>query len=230
MVTHFPTGSTASAPTDLAWTKPRMRGWLHALWFDLSLIAGTLLIVSLVNSDQHATTTAAAVAYAIAVSALFGTSALYHRGTWTPRGHALLQRLDHAMIFVLIVASATPVVVVTMSGPLRMALLVSLWSVALVALVTHLVWMDAPEVLVGGTYIVIGCLGGAALPAVLLEGGVAPFVLILTGGALYILGAVLYHRRAFDRWPTVFGFHEAFHVFVCAAAAVQYVAIALVVL
>jgi len=41
--------------------------------------------------------------YAAAVSLLFGTSALYHRVTWTRRMHQVMKRLDHSMIFVLIV-------------------------------------------------------------------------------------------------------------------------------
>jgi hemolysin III len=56
--------------------------------------------------------------------------------------------------------------------------------------------------------------------------GIAPAVLILAGGLLYIAGALSYHRRWPDPYPSVFGYHEVFHACVCAAAARQYIVIA----
>ncbi len=105
-----------------------------------------------------------------------------------------------------------------------------LWSVTAVALATHLVWMTAPEWLVGSTFIALGCVGVGALPAVWSQAGIAAFVLLLAGGVLYIVGAALYHVRRPDPWPTVFGFHEVFHSFVCAAATAQYLAITIFIL
>jgi hemolysin III len=55
---------------------------------------------------------------------------------------------------------------------------------------------------------------------------VAPAVLMLTGGVLYTVGALSYHRRRPNPRPSVFGYHEVFHAFVCAAATCQFVAIA----
>jgi hemolysin III len=51
--------------------------------------------------------------------------------------------------------------------------------------------------------------------------------LMLSGGLLYTVGALSYHRRRPDPYPAVFGYHEVFHACVCAAAACQYTAIAL---
>lgn len=205
---------------DIAW-KPVLRGWLHLVWFEAALVLGTVLVMTVPASER-----AVAAICAASFAGLFGTSALYHRGTWGVRVHRMLQRADHAMIFVLIAGTATPVFWVTVPHPFGTALLAVLWSVTGAALITHLCWMNAPEWLVGSTFIVLGCVGVAALPAVWVHAGVAPFLLFLTGGALYILGAVLYHLRRPDPWPTVFGFHEVFHAFVCAAAALQYLAIA----
>jgi hemolysin III len=92
------------------------------------------------------------------------------------------------------------------------------------------VWMSAPEALVGATFIGLGCVGIAALPYVWVHAGIAAFVLMLTGGLLYITGAVLYHRRWPDPVPAVFGFHEVFHAFVSAAATAHYVAIAILII
>ncbi len=78
--------------------KPLLRGWLHLALFHASLVTGTLVPIAARGSLR----TAAVAIYVATVSALFGTSALHHRGRWTARQAGLLQRLDHSMIFLLI--------------------------------------------------------------------------------------------------------------------------------
>ena len=61
------------------YAKPVLRGWLHLLFFGVSLVLGPLLL-----ARAHGAAQVMAVAvYSASVSALFGISALYHRGTWT---------------------------------------------------------------------------------------------------------------------------------------------------
>jgi hemolysin III len=210
------------ARRDLIYRKPVWRGWMHLVCFEVSLVVGTVVII---GAHGALRTTAAAI-YAATVSGLFGASALYHRGSWSPPVMRALQRLDHAMIFFLIAGTATPVFLVVVPRPAGLPVLGVMWTATAVAMLTHVVWMSAPEVLVGGTYIALGCLAGLALPYVWQRAGVAAFTLMLAGGVLYIAGAVLYYRRWPDPSPSVFGFHEVFHAFVSAAAAAQYVAIA----
>jgi len=217
---------TYDSRRDLVHPKPIWRGWLHLLCFQASLVVGTLLIA---RAGGPVRISAASI-YAGSVSALFGASALYHRGHWSAAHRRALERLDHAMIFVLIGGSTVPLILVCVSGELRVVMLIAMAGLTVTAMVTHLFWMAAPEALVGSTFVTLGCLGGAALPFVWTHAGIAAFSLILVGGVLYILGAVQFHRRWPDPCPTVFGFHEVFHVFVSAAAILQYVAIGLLVL
>jgi hemolysin III len=205
------------------YTKPALRGWLHLLWFGASLAGGALLLAR----AHGATRIASAAVYAASVSALFGASALYHRGNWTDVWRRRLQRLDHVMIFFLIAGTATPAFVLAAHGTLGRACLIVLWALTLTAAAIHLAWMGAPELLVGGTFIGLGWVAGLALPEVWIHAGVAPAALMLAGGLLYMVGAFSYHRRRPDPYPSVFGYHEVFHVYVCAAATCQYVAIAL---
>jgi hemolysin III len=195
---------------------------MHLLWFEVSLVIGTVLLLR-VSADHRAVT----AVYVAAVSGLFGTSASYHRGNWSPRTRSMFERLDHAMIFVLIAGSATPLFVVAVPGWGGRVMLAGLLAVTATLLVAHLLWMTAPELLVGSAYVGLGGLGAAALPGVWMHAGTWPFVLILLGGGCYIAGAVLYHRRWPDPRPAVFGYHEVFHCFVCAGATAQFVAIAI---
>ena len=84
-----------------------------------------------------------------------------------------------------------------------------------------------PELVAGGTFVGLGWAAGLALPGVWLHSGAVAGALMLAGGLLYTAGALSYHWRWPNPSPAVFGYHEVFHVFVCAAAACQYTAVAL---
>ena len=204
------------------YARPVLRGWLHVAWFGASVVAGPLLL-----AGAHGTMRIAAGAiYATSVSALFGVSALYHRGNWSAAGRRRMQRLDHMMIFFLIVGTATPVLLLASPGAFGLACLIVVWALAVTAAAARLRWMSAPELLVGAIFVGLGWAAGLALPDVWIHAGAAPGALLLAGGLLYTAGAVCYRRRRPDPCPSVFGYHEVFHAFVCIAAACQYAAIA----
>jgi len=203
--------------------KPLLRGWLHLISFEVSLVLGTLALTS-VHGEVRIT---AMAVFAASVSAMFGVSALYHRGNWAAAWHRRLQRLDHAMIFLLIAGTATPAFLIAAHGTARTAGLVTIWALTLTAAAIHMAWMNAPELLVGGTFVALGWVAGLSLPEVWLHSGATAGALMLAGGLLYTAGALSYHRRWPNPCPAVFGYHEVFHVYVCAAAACQYTAIAL---
>jgi hemolysin III len=223
-----PAGALYDARRGVYYTKPVLRGWLHLLWFQASLVLGTLLLVRAVRAHGPAQITAAAI-YAASVSALFGISALYHRGNWSDGWRRRLQRLDHAMIFFLIAGTATPAFLLAMRGDVGLVCLIAIWTLTLTAAGIHMTWMNGPERLIGGMFLALGWLAGLALPEVWIHAGPAPGALMLAGGLLYTAGAISYHRRRPDPVPSVFGYHEVFHAYVCAAATCQYIAIALLV-
>ncbi len=207
------------------YTKPLLRGWLHLLWFVASLVLGSLLL-----ARAHGAARITAIAtYVASMSALFGTSALYHRGNWTPVWRRRLQRLDHIMILFLIAGTATPAFLLATHSVFGLVCLIAVWALGVTATVIRMTWMNAPELMVGATYIGLGWVAGLALPGVWIHAGVAAGVLMLAGGVLYTAGALAYHRRRPNPYPSVFGYHEVFHAYVCAAATCQYVAIALLV-
>ena len=216
-------GALYDARRSVHYIKPVLRGWLHVLWFGASLIACPPLV-----ARAHGVSPSTALAiYALSVIGLFGVSALYHRGRWTPAWSRRLQRLDHMMIFLLIAGTATPVFLIAVHGAFGLTCLIVMWVLTLAAAAIHLAWMHAPELLVGATFVGLGSLAALALPAVWVHAGVRPGMLILVGGLLYIAGALSYHRRRPDPSPAVFGYHEVFHACVCAAASCQFLAIAL---
>ncbi len=203
--------------------KPLLRGWLHLVSFEASLVLGTLALVYVHGGVR----TVALAVFAASVSAMFGASALYHRGNWAAAWHRRLQRLDHAMIFLLIAGTATPAFLIATHGAARIAGLVAIWTLTLAAAAVRMVRMNVPEIVAGGIFVGLGWVAGLALPGVWLHSGPVAGALMLAGGLFYTAGALSYHWRWPNPNPAVFGYHEVFHVWVSAAVACQYTAIAL---
>jgi hemolysin III len=203
--------------------KPRLRGVSHQWAFFISLGAGAALVLA---ADTARTALAMSV-YAFSLSAMLGTSALYHRVTWTPERRRWMRRLDHTMIFVFIAGSYTPFAMLVMHGTLADVVLIVVWATALAGMILNLVWISAPYWFTSVVYLSTGWVAIVTLPQLWEEIGPLGVGLIASGGALYTAGAVIYARRRPDPRPQVFGYHEIFHVLVIAAAAVQYAAVAI---
>jgi len=206
--------------------KPRLRGVFHEYAFFVSVACGIALVIA--ASDGRARV--AATIYAFAVSALLGTSALYHRVTWRPQVRRWMRRLDHSMIFVLIAGTYTPVALLALKGALAQTILIVVWAGALGGVIFKLAWIDAPKWLFALVYIALGWVSAAIfgeLPAAIGWLGVAG---LAAGGLLYTIGAVVYASERPNPFPKVFGYHEVFHVLVIVAAALHYAVIAFAVL
>ncbi|KQX62560.1 hemolysin III family protein [Streptomyces sp. Root1310] len=203
--------------------KPKLRGWLHAAMVPASLSAGIVLICL---AGTPAATLACAV-YAVTAWLLFGTSAVYHLGTWGPLGEAVLRRLDHANIFLIIAGTCTPLAVLLVPSDQRALLLWIVWAGALAGIAFRVLWVSAPRWLYTPCYLALGWAPVSYLPDFLHAGGAAVLTLVVTGGLLYSAGAVVYAVRRPDPSPRWFGYHEVFHSLTVAAFAAHYTAISL---
>jgi hemolysin III len=202
--------------------KPRMRGVLHQYAFFVSVVLGAVLVIVAPGGRARL----AAAIYAFAVSGLLGTSALYHRVTWSKRARAWMRRLDHSMIFVLIAGTYTPFALLVLSGALAQAILIVVWAGALGGIVLNLVWITAPRWLIAAVYVALGWVAVAAMPALADKLGAGGVALLVGGGLLYTAGAVIYATKRPDPSPQVFGYHEIFHALVVAAAAAHFAVVA----
>ncbi len=192
--------------------KPRLRGWLHAGTFPLSVVAGATLTALAPPGRARV----AVAIFAVTASLLFGVSALYHRLTWGPRAQAVLKRLDHANIFLIIAGTYTPFSVLLLpDGPAR-TLLWIVWSGALAGVAFRVLWVGAPRWLYVPVYVALGWVAVAYLPY-FESAGAAVLALVVTGGVLYTLGGLVYGLKRPNPSPRWFGFHEVFHALTVAA-------------
>jgi len=201
--------------------KPRLRGVLHEAAFAISLSTGTALIIL---AEGARAITAAAV-YAASVALLFGTSAAYHRGSWSPRARGVMERLDHSMIFVLIAGTYTPFSLLLLEGATRWVVFGLVWGGALLGILARNLLPLRSRWLFTGLYMALGWVAIGVLPALLREGGPVVLVTLLLGGVAYTVGAVVYARQKPDPSPHWFGYHEVFHAFTLLAFVLHYVAV-----
>jgi hemolysin III len=202
--------------------RPLLRGVFHQVGFAVSLVVGTLLIVGADGARRHV----AAAVFAGAVAACFGASALYHRITWTPRLRPWMRRVDHAGVCLLIAGTYTPVCLLVLRGDWRLIVLATVWTFAAAAAIFKFVWVGAPKWLAVAFGLTLGWVGVVALPQLATRLDPAAVALLGVGGLVYTAGALVYARRRPNPAPTVFGYHELFHVLTLIAVSCQYVAIA----
>jgi hemolysin III len=206
--------------------QPRLRGWLHAVTFPLALAAGIVLICLAPTGGDAA----ACTVFAVSSWLLFGVSGIYHTGHWGPRWKSILRRFDHTNIFLIIAGTYTPISVVLLPHREAVLLLSLVWTGAIVGICVRMFWLAAPRWVYVPCYIALGWAAIFFMPQLERSGGAAVVALIVTGGLLYSVGAVVYALKKPDFSPRWFGFHELFHAFTVVAFCCHYIAVALAVL
>ncbi len=201
--------------------KPTLRGWQHAAMFPIATVAGVVLVAT-------APTTASRISSAVFISTavlLFGVSALLHRGTWSPKLEALLRRMDHANIYLIIAGTYTPFAVLALPEDQGKLLLAIVWTGALVGVVFRLFWTGTPRWLSTALYVVVGWVVIFFISDLVEEAGAGVVVLIAVGGILYTLGAIVYATKRPNPSQRRYGFHEVFHSLTIAAFTAHYIAV-----
>jgi hemolysin III len=213
----------ALTPGDGA-AKPKLRGRLHQFAFAASVPAGLALVLA----ARALPARLAAAVYALSLAGLYGTSAAFHLGHWSAAARRRMDQADHAMIYVLIAGSYTPFALLALDRAWGLTVLGVVWTVAVggiaVVILRHRIR------LVGITlYLTLGWLGVVTLPSLAGRLGIAKLALLLVGGVLYTVGAVVLDRQRPDPSPAVFGYHEVWHAFTVAAGVCHYILIWLLV-
>ncbi len=199
------TADTAPGP------KPLMRGWSHA-----AAAAGSVLLTAVLcwASRDDRPRMLAMLVFGLSMVEMYTVSAIYHMGRWRDSQLRVLRSLDHSNIFLLIAGTYTPLTAVMLTGWVRTSLLASIWLLALLGVGLSIFVKRLPRAIRATLYVVMGWISVLALPAFLQVLPLAAIGLLVLGGALYTVGAVIYTRRRPNPFPRVFGFHEVFHLLV----------------
>ena len=203
--------------------KPKLRGWLHAAIAPLAFFSFLVLLVL----AESVRVRAGAAVFMFSAVLLFGVSAVYHTGRWGVRAKAVWKRFDHANIFILIAGSYTPFALLLLS-PTHAAIMLSVvWGGALLGVFFRIFWLGAPRWLYVPLYLVLGWAALIYGDEFFAKAPTDVMVLIIVGGGLYTVGALVYGFKWPDPSPRWFGFHEVFHALTIAAFVVHYIGISL---
>jgi hemolysin III len=182
-------------------------------------------IVLLVLASSGLEKLISTLVYGLSLVGLFSASAAYHLVNAGPKVTAVLRKLDHSAIYLLIAGTYTPFCVNAFSGFYRWGLLAIVWAIAIAGIVVKLFYMGAPRWLSAGIYVLMGWL--CLMAAGEMTTALTPFALgwLIAGGVIYTLGAVVYATKIFNFVPGKFGFHEVWHIFVLLGALAHFVAV-----
>jgi len=198
--------------------KPKLRGVSHQIAFFVALAAAGVLVLT----APSARAAGACAIYGATLAALFGISALYHRPHWAPPQRQIMRRLDHSAIFLLIAGTYTPVFLLmdTTAGHRPLWIV---WIGAALGIFKSMLWPHAPKVLTAALCLL---LGWAVIGDVVRLGplmGATTVTLLVAGGVIYSLGAIVYARKKPDPVPHIFGYHEVFHALVIVASICNFI-------
>lgn len=211
-----PGGPDVPAPV-----KPILRGWIHRVAAVAAIPAGAAVVAS----SSGAQARVAAVIYAVSLVALFTASSTYHRFRGADRWRSVLRRLDHSSIYVLIAGSYTPLCVVALPSSYGVPLLVLLWTAALAGVAMKLVRFERSTRIGFALYLAMGWTAVLAMPGLIDGVSSTTLALLVIGGVIYTVGAIVLATRTPDLFPRTFGYHELWHAMVVVAASLHYVAV-----
>ena len=213
----------SSDRTSLDALKPHLRGWIHAGMAPLVVAASIVLVVLAPTTTGRV----AGTVFGLSAILLFGTSAVYHRGRWSPRVAGVLRRMDHTNIFLIIAGTYTPLSALLLDESTARTLLIIVWAGALAGLLARVFWLGAPRWLYVPIYVALGWVAVWFLPEFSERGGPAVLWLVIAGGVAYTLGAVVYGLKRPNPSPRWFGFHEVFHSLTVVGYTCHYIAVSI---
>ncbi len=196
--------------------RPRWRGRIHAVALAVTLPAGIILTLVTPSGLPRA----AVIVYVASLLALFSTSASYHLFTRTQRAQRTMRQLDHAMVYVLIAGTYTPVCLLALPRNIGIAFLIGIWCAAFLGIALKITWRA--HKVSGAMYLIIGWAALIILPWAYHRAGFTSLLLFALGGIVFTVGAILFYLQRPQLRPLVFGYHEVWHLFTVVAVALQF--------
>jgi len=190
----------------------------HFIGF-LAALPCTAALIYIAKREATMTHVISMAIFGAALILLYAASSIYHAFNTGEKVTAILRRVDHMMIFVLIAGTYTPVCLLPLRGPWGWTILVLIWAIAIAGIALKALWMDAPRWLSSAIYVIMGWLVIVAFVPLVNSVPTGGIALMVSGGVTYTLGAVIYALKRPRFNFKFFGFHELFHLFVMAGSA-----------
>ncbi len=209
------------------WHPPPKGAWLREPVNGLTHLAGAILAAFgwgalVMENAGSALRVVSFSVYGASLVMLLGASAAYHLA-WSREGASeRLQKMDHLAIAVLVAGTYTPLCLVALPPAWGWSMFGVIWALAALAAVVTVRYFEAPRWVNSTIYVVMGWTALVAAHVIYESLSGAGLVLLVAGGVIYSLGAVIYALQWPDPWPEHFGHHAIWHLFVLAAAGCHY--------
>ena len=181
--------------------------------------------IPLIIKSSNSTEIIATIVYSTGIFMMFGFSALYHRVDWRPKVLKIMRRLDHSAIFVMIAGTFTPICLLVLPENIGLQLLLIIWIVAGIGILQVFLFTNTPRIIRASIYLVAGYVAIPYLSVMASLMGFTNFILTITGGTIYSVGAIGYGLKFPNFSPKYFGYHEFFHILVSIAAILHFIVI-----
>ncbi|WP_350342717.1 hemolysin III family protein [Proteinivorax tanatarense] len=168
--------------------------------------------------------------YGLSLILLYGASSAYHWVNSTDKVERVLKKVDHLAIFVLIAGTYTPVLIYGLEGAWRISMVSTIWVLALAGMIVKFFFINVPRWVSSVIYVSMGWFAVVPFYHLVQVYVTEAIILMILGGILYSIGALVYARKWFDFIPNKFGFHENFHLWVMAGSIVHFLMIVLFIL
>jgi hemolysin III len=207
LVGHYPNG----------WERAADR-WIHIVALVLAGVGAAWLTWRAVTLHRPGLVAAAAL-YGVALICMLAFSTIYNLSR-VSAARPFLRRLDEAGIFLMIAGSYTPFTTQRLHGAWALGMTTLVWALALAGIVGKLAMPRIPDKAWTALYIGFGWVAVLAAEPLSHALSLAILALLVAGGLIYTVGAVLFHiqRLPFRR--------AVWHGFVCAGAGLHFTAIA----
>ncbi len=159
--------------------------------------------------------------YGACIILMFLSSTLYHSFT-IEKVKNVLRVFDHSSIFLFIAGTYTPIVLLTLKGPLRIGMLIGVWAIALSGVGFKIFTFgkfDKYKALSLIIYIGMGWIAIIPIKAIINATSINFFYWIIAGGLLYTVGTIFYGVKKIPYN------HAIWHLFVLAASVTHFLGI-----
>ncbi|OPY59631.1 MAG: hemolysin-III related [Pelotomaculum sp. PtaU1.Bin035] len=194
--------------------------WTHFITF-IGAIVGLVFLVIVTRNNVSKLITM--TVYGISIILLYGASSLYHWVKTTPQKNLIFKKLDHVAIYLLIAGSYTPVFFYGLTGTWKWTMIIAVWVLAITGILLKMWFILAPRYISASFYVTLGWIALVPILQLLNNLPIGAIVLMIAGGVVYTMGAVIYATKCFDFFPNRFGFHEIFHLFIIAGSIIHFI-------
>ena len=193
----------------------------HIVGGALGIAATTLCIIFAALHDNVYGIISSAI-YGFSMILLYTMSSIYH-GLRPNKAKRVFQVLDHCSIFLLIAGTYTPYCLVTLreyNTALGWTLFGIVWGMAVVGIILNSIDIKKYKIFSMICYLIMGwciLIKAPLLPKLL---GLPGFILLLSGGVAYTIGAIFYGFGKKKKY-----IHSVFHMFILLGSVLQFFSI-----